>query len=86
MAAKSRIRARGLKIAHAHLRHMNPFPADLGDVVRRYPQILVPEINLGQLSKLIRAEYLVDAKSFTQMLGVPFRAADLERAILEMME
>jgi 2-oxoglutarate ferredoxin oxidoreductase subunit alpha len=85
-AATSRIRARGLKIAHAHLRHMNPFPADLGDVVHRYSQILVPEINLGQLSKLIRAEYLVDAKSFTQMFGVPFRAADLERAILEMMD
>src|SRR5436190_7099586 len=85
-AAKSRIRARGLKIAHAHLRHMNPFPANLGDVVRRYRQILVPEINLGQLSRLVRAEYLVDAQSFTQMFGVPFRAADLEAAILEMMD
>jgi 2-oxoglutarate ferredoxin oxidoreductase subunit alpha len=85
-AAKSRIRARGQKIAHAHLRHMNPFPADLGSVVKRYRQILVPEINLGQLSKLVRAEFLVDAKSFTQMFGVPFRAADLERAILEMMD
>jgi 2-oxoglutarate ferredoxin oxidoreductase subunit alpha len=85
-AAKSRIRARGHKIAHAHLRHMNPFPADLGDVVRRYRQILVPEINLGQLSRLVRAEYLVDARSFTQMFGVPFRAVDLERAILEMMD
>jgi len=85
-AAKSRIRARGHKIAHAHLRHMNPFPANLGDVVRRYRQILVPEINLGQLSRLVRAEYLVDARSYTQMFGVPFRAVDLERAILEMMD
>ena len=77
-AAMRRIRARGHKIAHAHLRHLNPFPADLGDVVRRYRQMLVPEINLGQLSKLVRAEYLVDAQSFTQMFGVPFQAADLE--------
>jgi 2-oxoglutarate/2-oxoacid ferredoxin oxidoreductase subunit alpha len=84
-AAKGRIRARGQKIAHAHLRHMNPFPANLGDVVRRYSQILVPEINLGQLSKLVRAEFLVDAQSYTQMYGVPFRAADLEREVLNMM-
>ena len=72
--------AAGHKIAHAHLRHMNPFPADLGDVVRRYPKIFVPEINLGQLSKLIRAEYLVDARSYGKMYGVPFHAADLEAA------
>jgi 2-oxoglutarate ferredoxin oxidoreductase subunit alpha len=85
-AAKSRIRARGLKIAHAHLRHMNPFPADLGDVLHRYSQIFVPEINLGQLSKLVRAEFLVDARSYGKMYGVPFHAADLEEQILEMMK
>ena len=82
----SRVRGRGRKIAHAHLRHMNPFPADLGDVVRRYPKIFVPEINLGQLSRLIRAEYLVDARSYGKMYGVPFHAADLEEQILEMMD
>ena len=70
--------ARGTKIAHAHLRHMNPFPADLGDVVRRYSKILVPEMNLGQLSKLVRAEFLVDAQSYAKMSGVPFHAAELE--------
>jgi 2-oxoglutarate/2-oxoacid ferredoxin oxidoreductase subunit alpha len=85
-AATSRVRGRGRKIAHAHLRHMNPFPADLGDIVKRYPKIFVPEINLGQLSRLIRAEFLVDARSYGKMYGVPFHAADLEERILEMMD
>ena len=74
------------KIAHAHLRHMNPFPAELGDIVKRFPKIFVPEINLGQLSKLIRAEFLVDARSYGKLFGVPFQAADLEQRILEMIE
>lgn len=84
-AAVRRIRARGLKIAHAHLTHLNPFPPDLGDLLRSYETILVPELNLGQLSKLVRAEYLVEAQSFTKVSGVPFRAADMEAKILEMM-
>ena len=85
-AATSRVRGRGHKVAHAHLRHMNPFPSDLGDIVRRFPKIFVPEINLGQLSRLIRAEFLVDARSYGKMYGVPFHAADLEARILEMIE
>jgi len=84
-AAVRRIRARGLAIAHAHLTHLSPFPADLGDVVRRYDQVLVPELNLGQLSKLLRAEYLVDAQSFTKVQGSPFKAAEVESKILELM-
>src|SRR4051812_9344112 len=85
-AAVRRVRNRGHKIAHVHLRHMNPFPAGLGDIVRRFPKIFVPEINLGQLSRLIRAEYLVDARSYGKLHGVPFQAADLEQRILEMIE
>ena len=65
----NRVRARGRKIAHAHLTHLNPFPPNLGDVLRRYPKVLVPEMNLGQLSKLIRAEFLVDAQSVTKVKG-----------------
>ncbi len=84
-SAAGRVRARGLKIARVHLTHLNPFPADLGDVLRRYSKILVPEMNMGQLSRLVRAEYLVDAESFTKVQGLPFRAADLEAKILEMM-
>ncbi len=84
--ATRRVRAHGKKIAHAHLRHMNPFPRDLGDILHRYSQVLVPELNLGQLSKLVRAEFLVDAQSYTRVAGVPFRAAELEKKILEMMQ
>ena len=84
-AAVRRIRARGIPIAHAHLTHLSPFPADLGDVLARYDQVLVPELNLGQLSKLLRAEYLVDAQSFTKVQGSPFKAAEVESKILELM-
>jgi 2-oxoglutarate/2-oxoacid ferredoxin oxidoreductase subunit alpha len=83
-AGVRRVRALGHKVAHAHLVHMNPFPANLGDVVLRYPKVLVPEMNLGQLSRLVRAEFLVDARSLTKVQGVPFRAAEIESAILEL--
>ena len=81
--AVGRVRARGRRAAHAHLTHLNPFPSDLGDVLRRYPMVVVPEMNLGQLSKLVRAEYLVDARSITKVQGAPFTAGELERAILD---
>src|SRR5436190_12697993 len=68
----NRVRTRGRKIAHAHLTHLNPFPANFEAVVRRYPKVMVPEMNLGQLSKLIRSDFLVDAKSVTKVQGVPF--------------
>jgi 2-oxoglutarate ferredoxin oxidoreductase subunit alpha len=71
-AGVRRVRARGHKVAHAHLVHLNPFPADLGDVLGRYRRVLVPEVNMGQLSRLLRAEYLVDVVSFTQLKGIPF--------------
>jgi 2-oxoglutarate ferredoxin oxidoreductase subunit alpha len=81
IAAVRQLRAKGRKVAQAHLMHLNPFPANLGEVLRRYEKILVPELNLGQLSRLIRAEYLVDARSFTKVQGVPFRTDELEAAI-----
>ncbi len=81
-AGVRRVRARGLKVAHAHLTHLNPFPANLGEVLARYPSVLVPEVNLGQLSRLLRAEFLVDARSLNKTQGVPFRAAEIEMAIL----
>jgi 2-oxoglutarate ferredoxin oxidoreductase subunit alpha len=82
-AGVRRVRARGQRVAHAHLVHLNPFPANLGEVLARYERVLVPEVNLGQLSRLVRAEFLVDAQSLTKMQGVPFRAAEIEAAILE---
>jgi 2-oxoglutarate ferredoxin oxidoreductase subunit alpha len=80
--AIDRVRARGHKAVHAHLTQVNPFPPDLGDVLRRYPKVLVPEMNLGQLARMVRAEFLVDARSVTKVKGQPFTAGELEQAIL----
>ncbi|WP_380285758.1 2-oxoacid:acceptor oxidoreductase subunit alpha [Kitasatospora purpeofusca] len=76
-AAVRRVRADGGRIAQAHLRHLNPFPADLGTVLRSYDKVVVPEMNLGQLALLLRARYLVDAESYNQVRGLPFKAAQL---------
>ncbi|MEJ7583865.1 MAG: hypothetical protein WKF43_07195 [Acidimicrobiales bacterium] len=81
--AVDRCRARGAKVARAHLVHLNPFPRNLGDVLRRYPRVLVPEMNLGQLVKMVRADFLVDAQSVTKVRGVPFTAGELETAMLK---
>jgi len=77
-------RERGISVAHAHLVHLHPFPRNLGDVLARYERVLVPEMNLGQLSRLVRAEYLVDARSLSKVQGLPFRAAEIEAAIEEL--
>jgi 2-oxoglutarate ferredoxin oxidoreductase subunit alpha len=61
--------------------HLNPFPSDLGQVLHRYPKVLVPEMNLGQLTRLVRAEFLVDARPFSKVQGLPFTAAEVELAI-----
>ncbi len=84
--AVDRVRARGRKVAQIHLMHLNPFPPNLGDVLARYPKILVPEMNLGQLSRLLRAEYLVPARSVSKVKGVPFTAGELETEILEALD
>jgi 2-oxoglutarate ferredoxin oxidoreductase subunit alpha len=80
-AAARRVRASGRKVATAHLHHLNPFPRNTGEVVRGYEKVLVPEINLGQLRMLLRAEFLVDAVGYNKVRGRPFRAAELEDAI-----
>jgi 2-oxoglutarate ferredoxin oxidoreductase subunit alpha len=80
-AACRQVRARGLKIAQAHLRHLNPFPANTGDVLASYQKVLIPEMNLGQLAMLIRAKYLVDAVSFDKVNGMPFKAVELADVI-----
>ncbi|MCU7823262.1 2-oxoacid:acceptor oxidoreductase subunit alpha, partial [Kitasatospora sp. DSM 101779] len=76
-AAVRRVRADGGRIAQAHLRHLNPFPANLGQVLHGYDRVIVPEMNLGQLALLLRAKYLVDAQSYNQVRGLPFKAAQL---------
>jgi 2-oxoglutarate ferredoxin oxidoreductase subunit alpha len=80
-AACRRVRAEGGKVAQAHLRHLNPFPANLGEVLRGYDAVMIPEMNLGQLAMLIRAKYLVDAVAYNQVRGLPFRAEELADVI-----
>jgi 2-oxoglutarate/2-oxoacid ferredoxin oxidoreductase subunit alpha len=76
-AACRRIRRSGRSVAQIHLRHINPMPADLGDILRRYDRVVCPEMNLGQLALLLRGRYLIDIESHTQVRGLPFRAAEL---------
>jgi 2-oxoglutarate/2-oxoacid ferredoxin oxidoreductase subunit alpha len=80
-AAVRRTRNAGHAVAQAHLRHLNPFPPNLGDVLRRYDKVLVPEINLGQLALLLRGRFLVDVISYNRVRGLPFRAAELAGVI-----
>ncbi|WP_215448490.1 2-oxoacid:acceptor oxidoreductase subunit alpha [Streptomyces sp. ATCC 21386] len=82
-AAVRRLRTAGESIAQAHLRHLNPFPRNLGTVVRRYDKVVIPEMNLGQLATLVRAKYLVDAHSYNQVNGMPFKAEQLATALKE---
>ncbi|NJP48478.1 2-oxoglutarate ferredoxin oxidoreductase subunit alpha, partial [Streptomyces sp. PRB2-1] len=82
-AAVRRRRAAGHAVAQAHLRHLNPFPANLGKVLASYDRVIVPEMNLGQLAHLLRAAYVVDVRSFTQVTGLPFKAEQLATAIAE---
>ena len=72
---------RGADVAHAHLRYLNPLPANLGELLRRYDKVLVPELNRGQLRAVLRAEYLVDAAGLNQVTGRPFAVAEVVRAI-----
>ena len=76
-----RVRSAGGKAAHAHLRWLNPFPANLGDVLASYDRVLIPEMNLGQLRQLIRARYLVDAVGYNRVTGKPFKAGEIRSAI-----
>jgi 2-oxoglutarate ferredoxin oxidoreductase subunit alpha len=76
-AACRRVRAAGGSVAQVHLRHLNPLPADLGQILGRYERVVIPEMNLGQLAQLIRAKYLIDVMSVTQVRGLPFRADEL---------
>jgi 2-oxoglutarate/2-oxoacid ferredoxin oxidoreductase subunit alpha len=82
-AGVRRVRDRGGKVASAHLVHLNPFPANTGEVLRSYRRVLVAEMNTGQLSQILRAEFLIDAESFTKVKGEPMLAAELEHEIME---
>jgi 2-oxoglutarate/2-oxoacid ferredoxin oxidoreductase subunit alpha len=80
-AACRQLRNSGRSVAQIHLRHVNPMPADLGKVLAQYDRVICPEMNLGQLALLLRAKYLIDVQSHTQVRGLPFRAAELAAVI-----
>ena len=82
-AAMKTQREKGMRIGHVHLRHLNPMPKNLGEIFKRYRKILVPEMNMGQLSMLLRAKYLVDAEGYNKIQGQPFKISELEHKIQE---
>jgi 2-oxoglutarate ferredoxin oxidoreductase subunit alpha len=84
-AVVNRKRATGKKLSHLHLRHLNPFPRNLGEVLRRFEKILVPEINLGQLSKLLQSKYLIKTIGFNRVAGLPLSKQDIDRKIDELL-
>ncbi|WP_066361034.1 2-oxoacid:acceptor oxidoreductase subunit alpha [Herbidospora mongoliensis] len=85
-AATRRVRRGGAKVAQAHLRHLNPFPKNIGEVLKAYDKVLLPEINLGQLALLLRAKFLVDIISYNRVRGLPFKAEELAGVIQEVID
>jgi 2-oxoglutarate ferredoxin oxidoreductase subunit alpha len=84
-AAVNTARAKGQRVGHVHLRHLNPLPRNLGEVLGRYRTVLVPEMNMGQLVMVLRAKYLVDAQSYNKIQGRPFKQAEIEAKIDELL-
>ncbi|HEY4584468.1 MAG TPA: 2-oxoacid:acceptor oxidoreductase subunit alpha, partial [Acidimicrobiia bacterium] len=85
-AAARRVRLGGRKVATTHLRYLNPLPTNLGEVLNSYKQILIPELNTGQLRRVIRSEFLLDVKGLNKVAGEPFKVAEIEEKILEMIK
>jgi 2-oxoglutarate/2-oxoacid ferredoxin oxidoreductase subunit alpha len=82
LAGVRRARDGGRRVAMAHLTHLNPLPANIGDVLHRYPRVLLPEMNLGQLATILRARFLIDIESFMKVQGQPILAHEMEDEIL----
>ncbi len=80
-AAVKRVRASGHDVAQAHFRHLNPLPANTGEVLRSYEHVLLPEMNMGQLAMLLRAKYLVDVIGYNKVRGLPFSVDELATVI-----
>ena len=80
-AAVGEARKAGLMVSRVHIRHMNPLPSNLGDVLKRFKRVLLPELNGGQLSMILRAKYLLDIESLTKVAGQPFRITEIRTAI-----
>ena len=76
-AAVAALRSEGIEIAQAHIKYLNPFPKNLGDILAKYEKVIIPEMNLGQLAMLIKAKYLKDVVSYTMVKGLPFTTQEL---------
>jgi 2-oxoglutarate ferredoxin oxidoreductase subunit alpha len=85
-AALNAQREKGRKVGHVHLRYLNPLPRDLGEIIRRYKKVLVPEMNMGQLLMILRAKYLVDAQGYNKIQGKPFKTSEIEQKIEQMLD
>ena len=86
LAGVRRVRARGQKVARVHLRYLNPFPKNLGEVLSRYPKVLVPELNRGHLWRMIRSDFLTDAIRYSKVQGQPLKASEIEAKLMETIE
>jgi 2-oxoglutarate ferredoxin oxidoreductase subunit alpha len=84
-SACAELQQQGVEVSHAHLRYVRPFPENLGDIIRNFEQVLVPEINNGQLVKIIRDVYMVDAKAYNKIMGVPITKGELIEVIKKML-
>ena len=80
------LRAKGKNVSHIHLRYLNPLPSDLGDKLRTFRKVMVAEMNMGQLLKMVRADYLVDAIGCNKIQGRPFKVSELTNRILRALE
>ncbi|HQE32377.1 MAG TPA: 2-oxoglutarate ferredoxin oxidoreductase subunit alpha, partial [Propionibacteriaceae bacterium] len=85
-AAVSNLRSQGYAVARAHVRHLNPFPANLGDVLRQYDRVVVPEMNLGQLAMILRSQFLVDVQSYSRVRGLPISNEELAADIITLID
>jgi len=86
ITAVDKLREEGASVSHAHLRYLNPFPKNLGDIISRFNQVLIPELNLGQLRLLIRAKFLVDAQGLSKVQGTPFKVSEILAKCHELLE
>lgn len=84
--ARERLLEKGYNVSRLHLKYLNPFPKNLGEVMSKFNKVLVPELNLGQLRKILRAEYLVDAIGLNKVQGRPFKASEIEKKVIELLE
>jgi 2-oxoglutarate ferredoxin oxidoreductase subunit alpha len=84
--AYEKLREEGKKLSYLHLKYLNPLPADLGDVLKRFKRILLPEINLGQLANIIRSKYLINIEQFNKVQGTTFKSYEIEEKVNEMLE